>query len=85
MPTLTARPYFFGFFAEKPVSWMMVAPSLAPNKSPGVSNNPGLRLYKFIMDSGHVSTFFRAGQIRSKCSYRNLFHRRLSVVPNVMT
>jgi len=44
------------YVAEKPVSWMMMAPSLTPNKSPGVSNNPGLRLYKFNKNSGHVST-----------------------------
>lgn len=39
---------------KKPVSWMMVAPSLTPNKSPGVTNNPGLRLYKFNTNSGHI-------------------------------
>ncbi|KAF0768809.1 acid sphingomyelinase-like phosphodiesterase 3a [Aphis craccivora] len=39
---------------KKPVSWMMVAPSLTPNKSPGVSNNPGLRLYKFNTNTGHI-------------------------------
>lgn len=43
------------YVTEKPVSWMMVAPSLTPNKSPGVSNNPGLRLYKFNTNTGHVS------------------------------
>lgn len=43
------------YVSEKPVSWMMVAPSLTPNKSPGVSNNPGLRLYKFNTNTGHVS------------------------------
>ncbi|VVC44532.1 Calcineurin-like phosphoesterase domain, ApaH type,Metallo-dependent phosphatase-like [Cinara cedri] len=37
-----------------PVSWMMIAPSLTPNKSPIVSNNPGLRLYKFNVHTGHI-------------------------------
>ncbi|XP_050536756.1 acid sphingomyelinase-like phosphodiesterase 3a [Daktulosphaira vitifoliae] len=39
---------------KRPVSWMMMSPSLTPSKSPGISNNPGLRLYKFNINSGHI-------------------------------
>ncbi|XP_050428631.1 acid sphingomyelinase-like phosphodiesterase 3a isoform X2 [Adelges cooleyi] len=39
---------------KRPLSWMMMAPSLTPSKSPGVSNNPGLRLYKFNTNTGHI-------------------------------
>uniref|UniRef100_A0A336LRH4 CSON015030 protein n=1 Tax=Culicoides sonorensis TaxID=179676 RepID=A0A336LRH4_CULSO len=38
----------------KPVSWMMVAPSLTPRKMNVGSNNPALRLYKFDTDTGQV-------------------------------
>lgn len=38
-----------------PVSWMMVAPSITPNRSGG-PNNPGIRLYKFETNTGQVSS-----------------------------
>lgn len=41
----------------KPVSWMMVAPSLTPRKMNVGSNNPALRLYKFDTDTGQVRLF----------------------------
>ncbi|XP_035917227.1 LOW QUALITY PROTEIN: acid sphingomyelinase-like phosphodiesterase 3a [Anopheles stephensi] len=37
----------------KPVSWMMIAPSISPRRS-GESNNPAMRLYKFDTDTGQV-------------------------------
>ncbi|XP_039444463.1 acid sphingomyelinase-like phosphodiesterase 3a [Culex pipiens pallens] len=37
----------------KPVSWMMIAPSISPRRM-GESNNPAMRLYKFDTDSGQV-------------------------------
>lgn len=43
----------------KPVSWIMVAPSITPRKSNiGLSNNPAMRLYKFETDTGQVSFSF---------------------------
>lgn len=39
----------------KPVSWIMIAPSVTPTKTPGESNNPAMRLYKFETDTGQVS------------------------------
>ncbi|XP_070501702.1 acid sphingomyelinase-like phosphodiesterase 3b [Chironomus tepperi] len=39
----------------KPVSWIMIAPSITPRKSNiGLSNNPAMRLYKFETDTGQV-------------------------------
>ncbi|XP_075163064.1 cyclic GMP-AMP phosphodiesterase SMPDL3A [Haematobia irritans] len=38
----------------KPVSWMMMSPSVTPRKMNGGSNNPAMRLYKFDTDSGQV-------------------------------
>ncbi|XP_017133891.1 acid sphingomyelinase-like phosphodiesterase 3b [Drosophila elegans] len=38
-----------------PISWLMIAPSIAPRKAGiGSSNNPALRLYKFDTGSGQV-------------------------------
>uniref|UniRef100_A0A182FD73 Sphingomyelin phosphodiesterase C-terminal domain-containing protein n=1 Tax=Anopheles albimanus TaxID=7167 RepID=A0A182FD73_ANOAL len=37
----------------KPVSWMMIAPSISPRRS-SESNNPAMRLYKFDTDTGQV-------------------------------
>ena len=39
----------------KPVSWMMIAPSVTPRKMIVGSNNPAMRLYKFETDTGQVS------------------------------
>ncbi len=39
----------------KPVSWIMIAPSVTPRKSNIGSNNPAMRLYKFETDTGQVS------------------------------
>lgn len=39
----------------KPVSWIMIAPSITPRKALGGSNNPAMRLYKFETDTGQVS------------------------------
>lgn len=39
----------------KPVSWIMIAPSITPRKMLGGSNNPAMRLYKFETDTGQVS------------------------------
>lgn len=41
----------------KPVSWIMISPSVTPRKSNTGSNNPALRLYKFETDTGQVSLF----------------------------
>lgn len=53
---------FFSFYCVmptgKPVSWMMIAPSITPGR-PNSPNNPGLRLYKFETGTGQVSTFKR--------------------------
>ncbi|KNC34276.1 hypothetical protein FF38_05942 [Lucilia cuprina] len=38
----------------KPVSWMMISPSVTPRKMSVGSNNPAMRLYKFDTDSGQV-------------------------------
>uniref|UniRef100_A0ABD2W3D3 Acid sphingomyelinase-like phosphodiesterase 3b n=1 Tax=Trichogramma kaykai TaxID=54128 RepID=A0ABD2W3D3_9HYME len=38
---------------NQPVSWIMISPSITPYR-PGGPNNPGLRLYKFNIDSGEV-------------------------------
>ncbi|CAO1334344.1 unnamed protein product [Diamesa hyperborea] len=38
----------------KPVSWMMIAPSVTPRKMIVGSNNPAMRLYKFETDTGQV-------------------------------
>lgn len=40
----------------KPVSWMMISPSVTPRKMSIGSNNPAMRLYKFDTDSGQVSS-----------------------------
>lgn len=45
-----------GFIAGKPVSWIMIAPSVTPKKQSIGSNNPAMRLYKFDTDTGQVST-----------------------------
>ncbi|KFB48266.1 AGAP005806-PA-like protein [Anopheles sinensis] len=37
----------------KPVSWMMIAPSISPRRN-SESNNPAMRLYKFDTDTGQV-------------------------------
>ncbi|XP_058462845.1 acid sphingomyelinase-like phosphodiesterase 3b [Malaya genurostris] len=37
----------------KPVSWMMIAPSISPRRM-AESNNPAMRLYKFDTDTGQV-------------------------------
>uniref|UniRef100_A0A182PIH2 Sphingomyelin phosphodiesterase C-terminal domain-containing protein n=1 Tax=Anopheles epiroticus TaxID=199890 RepID=A0A182PIH2_9DIPT len=37
----------------KPVSWMMIAPSISPRRTSD-SNNPAMRLYKFDTDTGQV-------------------------------
>ncbi|XP_030372143.1 acid sphingomyelinase-like phosphodiesterase 3b [Scaptodrosophila lebanonensis] len=37
-----------------PISWLMIAPSIAPRKSGIGSNNPALRLYKFDTGNGQV-------------------------------
>ncbi|XP_031639378.1 acid sphingomyelinase-like phosphodiesterase 3b isoform X2 [Contarinia nasturtii] len=38
----------------KPVSWIMIAPSVTPKKQSIGSNNPAMRLYKFDTDTGQV-------------------------------
>ncbi|KAG4079828.1 hypothetical protein HA402_014959 [Bradysia odoriphaga] len=38
----------------KPVSWIMIAPSVTPRKTNVLSNNPAMRLYKFDTDTGQV-------------------------------
>ncbi|XP_058791126.1 acid sphingomyelinase-like phosphodiesterase 3a [Phymastichus coffea] len=38
---------------DEPVSWAMMAPSITPYRSGG-PNNPGLRLYKFDIDTGQI-------------------------------
>uniref|UniRef100_A0A6B2E4C8 Putative acid sphingomyelinase 4 n=1 Tax=Phlebotomus kandelakii TaxID=1109342 RepID=A0A6B2E4C8_9DIPT len=38
----------------KPVSWIMMAPSVTPRKMNVGANNPGMRLYKFETDTGQV-------------------------------
>lgn len=43
------------FIAGKPVSWIMIAPSVTPKKQAIGSNNPAMRLYKFDTDTGQVS------------------------------
>lgn len=45
-------------YTGKPVSWMMIAPSITPRKMNGGSNNPAMRLYKFDTDTGQVSVHF---------------------------
>lgn len=47
-----------GFIAGKPVSWIMIAPSVTPKKQSIGSNNPAMRLYKFDTDTGQVSVPF---------------------------
>lgn len=39
----------------KPVSWMMVAPSITPRRWHGASSNPGLRIYNYNTDTGQVN------------------------------
>lgn len=45
--------------AGKPVSWIMIAPSITPIKTTVGSNNPAMRLYKFDTDTGQVSAMRR--------------------------
>ncbi|XP_037906380.1 acid sphingomyelinase-like phosphodiesterase 3b isoform X3 [Hermetia illucens] len=40
--------------AGKPVSWIMISPSVTPRKLSVGSNNPAMRLYKFDTDTGQV-------------------------------
>ncbi|XP_046667203.1 acid sphingomyelinase-like phosphodiesterase 3b [Homalodisca vitripennis] len=40
--------------SARPVSWMLMAPSLSPRRTNGGANNPGLRLYKFNRDTAQV-------------------------------
>lgn len=47
-----------GFIVGKPVSWIMIAPSVTPKKQSIGSNNPAMRLYKFDTDTGQVSRNF---------------------------
>lgn len=42
----------------KPVSWMMITPSITPRKMNIGANNPALRLYKFDTDTGQVINVF---------------------------
>lgn len=44
------------FVIGKPVSWIMIAPSVTPRKTNVGSNNPAMRLYKFDTDTGQVSS-----------------------------
>ncbi|KAJ2952010.1 hypothetical protein O0L34_g4271 [Tuta absoluta] len=37
---------------DRPVSWALLAPSMSPHRTPSGSSNPGLRLYKFDINSG---------------------------------
>lgn len=48
-----------GFIAGKPVSWIMIAPSVTPKKQSIGSNNPAMRLYKFDTDTGQVSVVLK--------------------------
>lgn len=47
----------------KPVSWIMIAPSITPRKMLGGSNNPAMRLYKFETDTGQVSCWICVNDI----------------------
>jgi hypothetical protein len=49
-------PFFFCVLHHlgKPVSWIMMAPSVTPRKMNIGSNNPAMRLYKFDTDTGQV-------------------------------
>ncbi|KAK9701967.1 Acid sphingomyelin phosphodiesterase C-terminal region [Popillia japonica] len=38
----------------RPVSWAMLAPAVTPRQTPDGSNNPGLRLYRFNKNTGHI-------------------------------
>ncbi|XP_038222972.1 acid sphingomyelinase-like phosphodiesterase 3a [Zerene cesonia] len=42
---------------DRPVSWVLLAPSVSPHHDYGGSSNPGLRLYKFDTDTGKVLDF----------------------------
>ena len=42
------------YFAGRPVSWALLAPSITPKRSSEGANNPGLRIYKFDKDTGQV-------------------------------
>ncbi|XP_046392438.1 acid sphingomyelinase-like phosphodiesterase 3b [Ischnura elegans] len=37
-----------------PISWMFIAPSVTPWRTPAGANNPGIRLYKFDTNTGQV-------------------------------
>ncbi|XP_049870345.1 acid sphingomyelinase-like phosphodiesterase 3b [Pectinophora gossypiella] len=39
---------------DLPVSWALLAPSVSPHRSPYGSSNPGLRLFKFDINTGKV-------------------------------
>lgn len=39
---------------DRPVSWALMAPSVSPHRDPVDSSNPGLRLYKFDINTGKV-------------------------------
>ncbi|XP_026322161.1 acid sphingomyelinase-like phosphodiesterase 3a [Hyposmocoma kahamanoa] len=39
---------------DRPVSWALLAPSVSPHRDPAGSSNPGLRLYKFDINTGKV-------------------------------
>ncbi|XP_071455401.1 acid sphingomyelinase-like phosphodiesterase 3b [Hetaerina americana] len=40
-----------------PISWMFIAPSVTPWRTPGGANNPGIRLYKFDTNTGQVMDY----------------------------
>ncbi|KAI5703350.1 hypothetical protein M8J75_010701 [Diaphorina citri] len=42
---------------NKPVSWMMMAPSVSPRRIPIGNNNPGIRIYKYDTVTGAVLDF----------------------------
>lgn len=44
-------------YTDRPVSWVLLAPSVSPHRDPSESSNPGLRLYKFDTNNGKVSDF----------------------------
>ncbi|XP_071455725.1 acid sphingomyelinase-like phosphodiesterase 3b [Hetaerina americana] len=55
----------------QPISWMFLAPSVTPWRTPSGANNPGLRLYKFDTDTGQVLDYVQYFLNLSSANHRD--------------